>query len=232
MRVDVRILRYNPEVDTKPHYENYVVEQEPTDKVLDVLNTIKWYQDGTLSYRRSCAHGVCGSDAMRINGRNALACKLLVKDAGTSLTIEPLLGFDVIKDLIIDMEDFWDGYKSIRPFLINDDAAPSGRERLQSPAEREVFDDTTKCIMCAACTTACPITWTNPNFIGPAAIVNAHRFIYDSRDQGGDERLEILNDRNGVWRCRTVFNCTDACPRGIKVTRAIEQVKRTMLYNS
>ena len=232
MRVDVRILRYNPEVDTKPHYENYVVEQEPTDKVLDVLNTIKWYQDGTLSYRRSCAHGVCGSDAMRINGRNALACKLLVKDAGTNLTLEPLMGFDVIKDLIIDMEDFWDGYKSIRPFLINDDAAPSGRERLQSPAEREVFDDTTKCIMCAACTTACPITWTNPDFIGPAAIVNAHRFIYDSRDQGGDERLEILNDRNGVWRCRTVFNCTDACPRGIKVTRAIEQVKRTMLYNS
>lgn len=232
MRVDVRILRYNPEVDTKPHYENYVVDQEPTDKVLDVLNTIKWYQDGTLSYRRSCAHGVCGSDAMRINGRNALACKLLVKDAGSSISIEPLLGFDVVKDLIVDMEDFWDGYKSIRPFLMNDDAPPSGRERIQTPEEREVFDDTTKCIMCAACTTACPITWTNPDFIGPAAIVNAHRFIYDSRDKGGDERLEILNDRNGVWRCRTVFNCTDACPRGIKVTRAIEQVKRTLLYNS
>lgn len=232
MRVNVRILRYNPEVDTKPHYENYVVDQEPTDKVLDVLNTIKWYQDGTLSYRRSCAHGVCGSDAMRINGSNALACKLLVQDAGSSITIEPLLGFDVIKDLIIDMEDFWDGYKSIQPFLINDEAAPAGRERLQSPEEREVFDDTTKCIMCAACTTACPITWTNPDFIGPAAIVNAHRFIYDSRDRGGEQRLEQLNDRNGVWRCRTVFNCTDACPRGIKVTRAIEQVKRTLLYNS
>ncbi len=232
MRVDVRILRYNPEVDTKPHYENYVVDQEPTDKVLDVLNTIKWYQDGTLSYRRSCAHGVCGSDAMRINGRNALACKLLVQDAGSSITIEPLLGFDVVKDLIVDMEDFWDGYKSIQPFLINNDPPPSGRERIQTPEEREIFDDTTKCIMCAACTTACPITWTNPDFIGPAAIVNAHRFIYDSRDKGGEERLEILNDRNGVWRCRTVFNCTDACPRGIKVTRAIEQVKRTLLYNS
>ena len=232
MRIDVRILRYNPEVDTKPHYEDYVVDQEPTDKVLDVLNTIKWYQDGTLSYRRSCAHGVCGSDAMRINGSNALACKLLVKDAGSKITIEPLLGFDVIKDLIIDMEGFWDGYKSIQPFLINDEAPPSGRERLQSPDEHEVFDDTTKCIMCAACTTACPITWTNPDFIGPAAIVNAHRFMYDSRDRGGKQRLEILNDRNGVWRCRTIFNCTDACPRGIKVTRAIEQVKRTMLYNS
>ena len=232
MRVKVKILRYNPEVDSKPHYENYVVDQEPTDKVLDVLNTIKWYQDGTLSYRRSCAHGVCGSDAMRINGSNALACKLLVKDAGSDITIEPLLGFDVIKDLIVDMEDFWEGYRSIKPYLMNSESPGGNRERLQSPAERELFDDTTKCIMCAACTTACPITWTNPDFVGPAAIVNAHRFIYDSRDNGGEERLEILNDRNGVWRCRTVFNCTDACPRGIKVTRAIEQVKRTLLYNS
>ena len=232
MRVKVTILRYNPEVDTRPHYETYVVEQEPTDKVLDALNTIKWYQDGTLSYRRSCAHGVCGSDAMLINGRNALACKLLIKDAGSDIKIEPLMGFDVIKDLIVDMEDFWAGYRAIKPYLINDEIPRGGRERLQSPEEREIFDDTTKCIMCAACTTACPITWTNPDFIGPAAIVNAHRFIYDSRDQGGDERLEILNDRNGVWRCRTVFNCTDACPRGIKVTRAIEQVKRTLLYNS
>jgi succinate dehydrogenase / fumarate reductase iron-sulfur subunit len=130
------------------------------------------------------------------------------------------------------MEDFWAGYRSIKPYLINDETPAGGRERLQSPEEREIFDDTTKCIMCAACTTACPITWTNPDFVGPAAIVNAHRFIYDSRDRGGDERLDILNDRNGVWRCRTVFNCTDACPRGIKVTRAIEQVKRTLLYNS
>jgi succinate dehydrogenase / fumarate reductase iron-sulfur subunit len=225
-------LRYNPEVDTRPHHESYVVEQEPTDKVLDALNTIKWYQDGTLSYRRSCAHGVCGSDAMLINGRNALACKLLIKDAGSEITIEPLMGFDVIKDLIVDMEDFWAGYRAIKPYLINDETPAGGRERLQTPEEREIFDDTTKCIMCAACTTACPITWTNPDFVGPAAIVNAHRFIYDSRDRGGDERLDILNDRNGVWRCRTVFNCTDACPRGIKVTRAIEQVKRTLLYNS
>lgn len=232
MEVRVKILRYNPEVDTKPHYETYVVDQEPTDKVLDALNTIKWYEDGTLSYRRSCAHGVCGSDAMRINGRNALACKLLIKDVGTDLTIEPLMGFDVIKDLIVDMEDFWAGYRAVKPYLINNQAAPTGRERLQTPEEREIYDDTTKCIMCAACTTACPITWTNPDFIGPAAIVNAHRFIYDSRDTGKDERLQIMNDKNGVWRCRTVFNCTDACPRGIKVTRAIEQVKRTLLYES
>lgn len=232
MEITVRILRYNPEVDTKPHYESYVVEQEPTDKVLDALNTIKWYQDGTLSYRRSCAHGVCGSDAMVINGRNALACKLLIKDVGSSITIEPLMGFDIIKDLIVDMDKFWEGYKSVMPFLINDDPPEGSRERLQSPEERALFDDTTKCIMCAACTTSCPITWTNPDFVGPAAIVNAHRFIYDSRDEGGEQRLRILNEKNGVWRCRTVFNCTDACPRGIKVTSAIEQVKRTLLYGN
>lgn len=231
MQVAIKILRFNPELDVKPHYETYVVEQEPTDRVLDALNTIKWTHDGTLTYRRSCAHGVCGSDAMRINGSNALACKLLIQDVGTNLTIEPLMGFEVIKDLVVDMTKFWESYRSIRPYLINDEPPPAGRERLQSPEEREVFDDTTKCIMCAACTTACPITWTNDSFIGPAAIVNAHRFIYDSRDQGADERLGILNDKTGVWRCRTVFNCTDACPRGIKVTRAIEQVKRTILYN-
>ena len=231
MQVTMKIQRFNPEVDTRPHYETYVVDQAPNDRVLDALNTIKWQQDGTLTYRRSCAHGVCGSDAMRINGQNALACKLLIQEAGTNLTIEPLMGFEVIKDLVVDMSRFWESYKAMKPYLINDDPAPGGRERRQSPEEREAFDDTTKCILCAACTTACPITWTNESFVGPAAIVNAHRFIYDSRDQATDERLTILNNKAGVWRCRTVFNCTDVCPRGIKVTRAIEQVKRTILYN-
>lgn len=231
MEITVRILRYNPEIDTKPHYESYVVEQEPTDKVLDALNTIKWYQDGTLAYRRSCAHGVCGSDAMVINGRNALACKLLIKDVGSSITIEPLMGFDIIKDLIVDMDNFWEGYRAVTPYLVADDS-PGGRERLQSPEQRAAYDDTTKCIMCACCTTACPIVWTNPDFIGPAAIVNAHRFIYDSRDEGAEQRLLVMNEKTGVWRCRTVFNCTDACPRGIKVATAIEQVKRTLLYGN
>ena len=232
MQVTVKILRFNPEQDVKPHFETYKVEQEPTDRVLDALNTIKWYIDGTLTYRRSCAHGVCGSDAMRINGRNRLACKLLIQDVGNNITVEPILGFDIIKDLVVDMEPFWASYKAIKPYMINNDTPPSGRERLQSPEDRERFDDTTKCIMCACCTTACPITWTNESFIGPAAIVQAHRFIYDSRDEGGDERLAVLNDKSGVWRCRTIFNCTDACPRDIKITRAIEQVKRTLLYGT
>ena len=229
MDVHLRILRFNPDTDTRPHFEDYTVDADPSERVLDALNQIKWHQDGTLTYRRSCAHGVCGSDAMRINGRNRLACKLLIKEAGTDLTIEPLLGFRVIKDLVVDMEPFFAAYRSVLPFLINDDPEPVA-ERLQAPVDRERFEDTTKCILCAACTTACPITWTNDEFVGPAAIVNAHRFIFDSRDQASTDRMQILNQKSGVWRCRTVFNCTDACPRGIQVTRAIEQVKRGILY--
>ncbi len=229
MEVTLRIKRYNPETDVKPAFKEYVVDVEPTDRVLDALNQVKWYQDGTLTYRRSCAHGVCGSDAMRINGRNRLACKILMKELGKKITIEPLIGFTVLKDLIIDMDQFFASYKAVKPYLIAEDA-PSAGERRQSPEDRERYDDTTKCILCAACTTACPITWTNGEFVGPAAIVNAHRFIFDSRDQGGAERLRILNSRSGVWRCRTIFNCTEACPRGIEITRAIEQVKRALLY--
>ena len=228
MDVTLRIKRYNPEQDVKPVFKEYVVDVEPTDRLLDALNQVKWAQDGTLTYRRSCAHGVCGSDAMRVNGRNRLACTLLMKDLGRKITIEPLMGFKVLKDLVVDMDPFFDAYKSVKPYLIADDA-PSSGERLQSPADRERYDDTTKCILCAACTTSCPITWTNKDFVGPAAIVNAHRFIFDSRDQGAGERLRILNTQSGVWRCRTVFNCTEACPRDIQVTNAIEEVKRALL---
>lgn len=203
---------------------------EPTDRVLDLLNEIKWKLDGTLTYRRSCAHGVCGSDAMRINGRNRLACKVLVRDIGEKMTIEPMMGFAVLRDLVVDMEPFFEKYKAVKPYLVNDDPAPV-TERLQSPEERAAFDDTTKCILCAACTTACPPFWSNPDFVGPAALVNAHRFIFDSRDKGGAERADVISGREGVWRCRTVFNCTEACPRGIQVTKAIEEVKRKLLYD-
>lgn len=226
--VTLRIKRFNPETDEKAHFEEYKVQVEPTDRVLDALNQVKWTQDGTLTYRRSCAHGICGSDAMRINGRNRLACKILMKDLGKRITVEPLIGFKVEKDLLVDMEPFFNAYKSVKPYLIADDA-PSAGERLQSPADRARFDDTTKCILCAACTSSCPITWTSDDFVGPAAIVNAHRFIFDSRDKGASDRLRILNSQSGVWRCRTIFNCTDACPRDIKITEAIEQVKRALL---
>jgi len=224
MQVKLRVFRYNPETDKKPRYETYTLEAEPNDQVLDLLNRVKWEQDGTLSYRRSCAHGVCGSDSMRINGINRLACKILVKDVGKNILVEPLLGLPVIKDLIVDMEPFFDHYKSVQPFLINDEPAPSG-ERIQSQAERARFDDTTKCILCASCTTSCPSFWASGEYVGPAAVVQAHRFIFDSRDHGAAERLAILDDRMGVWRCHDIFNCTDACPREIEVTKAVGEVK-------
>ena len=225
MDVKLRIRRFNPELDEEPHWEEYVVAAEPTDRVLDLLHQVKWYVDGTLTFRRSCGHGVCGSDAMLINGSNRLACEYLVKDAGTEIDVEPIRGMGVVKDLLVDMEPFWDKYRQVMPFLVNVEPLPEdGKERRQSAEERERFDDTTKCILCAACTTACPVFWTNPDYVGPASIVNAHRFIFDSRDRAARERLEIMADADGVWRCRTVFNCVEACPRGINITRAIFEV--------
>jgi succinate dehydrogenase / fumarate reductase iron-sulfur subunit len=225
----LRIRRYNPEVSPDPWWDEFTVTMEPTDRLLDALHEAKWYQDGTLALRRSCAHGICGSDAMMINGRNALACKVLVRDVAPKVTVEPIRGLRVLKDLIVDMEPFFEGYKSILPYLIAPEE-PSNRERPQSPEERQAYDDTTKCILCAACTTSCPIFWGDREYVGPAAIVNAHRFIFDSRDEGAEDRLAILAEKTGVFRCRTTFNCTDACPRGIKVTKAIQEVKRAIMF--
>ncbi|MDR6862374.1 succinate dehydrogenase iron-sulfur subunit [Phycicoccus sp. 3266] len=228
--VTLKVQRYNPEVDSAPHWETYEVTSHATDRVLDALHQIKWEQDGSLSFRRSCAHGVCGSDAMRINGKNRLACKTLIKDVNPDkpITVEPIKGLPLEKDLIVDMEPFFDAYREVMPFLVTTGNEPT-RERIQSQADRDRFDDTTKCILCAACTTSCPVFWNDGQYFGPAAIVNAHRFIFDSRDEGGAQRLEILNDKEGVWRCRTTFNCTEACPRGIQVTKAIQEVKRALL---
>ena len=160
-----------------------------------------------------------------------LACKVLVKDVAQSgvITVEPILGLPVQKDLIVDMEPFFAHYRAVLPFLVNNDPPPAdGRERLQSPADRERYDDTTKCILCAACTTSCPSFWARGEYVGPAAIVQAHRFIFDSRDHAAQERLEVMSDPDGVWRCRTIYNCTEACPRGIQVTKAIAEVKEAI----
>jgi len=231
--VTLRLLRFNPERDTEPHFEEYTVKADPMERLLDLLHKVKWYQDSSLALRRSCAHGICGSDAMVINGENALACKVLVKDLKQPVTVEPIRGLPVMKDLIVDMDPFFQGYLAVKPWLITDDhEREPDRERLQSPEDRERYDDTTKCILCAACTTSCPIFWADEEYVGPAAIVNAHRFIFDSRDRGGRERLEILSQKDGAFKCRTVFNCTTACPRGIKVTKAIQEVKQAALYKS
>ena len=230
MEVTVKIFRYNPEKDTRGHYEIYQVDVHENDRILDVLELIKGHKDGSLSFRRSCAHGVCGSDAMRINGRNRLACKVLVREVGANITVEPIMGLPIKKDLIVDMEPFFDNYKKMLPYLINDSPLPAdGRERLQSPEQRARFDDTTKCILCAACTTSCPSFWASDEYYGPAALVAAHRFIFDSRDEGASERLQILSETDGTVRCHTVYNCTDACPRGIKVTKAIGELKLAMV---
>jgi len=224
MDVTLRIRRYNPEADEAPHWEQYAVSAEPTDRVLDLLHQVKWYQDGTLTFRRSCAHGVCGSDSMLINGRNRLACEYLVRDAGTNITVEAMRGMPIVKDLLVDMDAFWDKYRRVMPFLVNDELPEDGRERRQSPADRDRYEDTSRCILCAAGTTSCPVFWTDEEYVGPAAIVNAHRFISDTRDEAKEERLQIMADADGVWRCRTVFNCVEACPRGINITRAILEV--------
>ncbi|MFT4086988.1 MAG: succinate dehydrogenase iron-sulfur subunit [Gordonia sp. (in: high G+C Gram-positive bacteria)] len=235
--VTLKIYRFNPEDPDAQGFESFRVPALPTDRLLNLLLYVKGYLDGSFTFRRSCAHGVCGSDAMRINGVNRLACKLLMKDLlpkdkskEITITIEPIKGLPVEKDLVVDMEPFFDAYRAIKPFLITTGNEPT-KERLQSAKDRARFDDTTKCILCACCTTSCPVFWNEGSYYGPAAIVNAHRFIFDSRDEAAGERLDILNDMDGVWRCRTTFNCTDACPRGIQVTQAIQEVKRALMFS-
>jgi len=225
----VNVYRWDPSKNENPRIDTYEVDMDNcSSKVLDILNKIKNEIDPSIAYRRSCAHGVCGSDAMVVNGENMLACQVLVKEVSNPIKIEPIRGLPVIKDLVVDMETFFESYKKVMPYLVNDEE-PGERERLQSPEDRDKFEDTTKCILCAACTTSCPVFWTADTYVGPAAIVNAHRFVFDSRDNASKQRLEILKDVNGAFRCRTAFNCTTACPRGIQVTKAIEDVKRETL---
>ena len=226
MQVTLKVFRYNPEVDKKGHYETYDLDVEETERILDLLELVKGHHDGTLSFRRSCAHGVCGSDAIRINGRNMLACKTLVRDVGGRITVEPLLGLKIVKDLIVDMDPFFDNYKKVLPYFINESPLPAdGKERLQSPEQRARFDETTKCILCAACTTSCPSFWGSDDYLGPAALVTAHRFIFDSRDEAASERLKIVSETSGLARCHTAYNCTMACPREIQITKAIGELK-------
>ena len=228
--VTVSVRRFNPDVDEETYLQDFQVEMYATDRVLDALHKIKWEQDGSLSFRRSCGHGICGSDAMRINGLNRLACKTLMKDLDVTkpIIIEAIKGLPLEKDLIVDMEPFFAAYREVMPFLMPSGEEPE-RERIQSQEDRARFDDSTKCILCAACTTSCPVFWTDDQYFGPQAIVGAHRFIFDSRDSGANTRLEILNSKEGVWRCRTTFNCTDACPRGIQITQAIAEVKQALI---
>ncbi len=229
MKVVLEVSRYNPESDGDPYFEKYEVEVDPTDRVLDALMTVKRGVDRTLTFRKSCAHGVCGSDAMRINGREALACKTLIEDVaesdGAVVRIEPLRHLEVERDLMVHQGPFFENYEKVQPFLIPAKKTGS-REYIQSPEDRSLIDDATKCILCQACVSACPVLDTNKNFIGPAAIVQAARFVFDTRDAGFEKRLSILDHPDGVWSCENHFECTRVCPRGIKVTKLINLTKR------
>lgn len=230
MKVTLAITRQNPETGERPHVVNYDVEVKPTDRVLDALMQITQNVDGTLGYRRSCAHGVCGSDAMRIDGSEKLACKTLFKDIveteGATVSIEPLRHLPVQKDLMVDQGVFFEKFRTAQPYFIPAAEEPADGEYIQSPEERALFDEATKCINCAACYSACPVLDKNPAFLGPQAIVAAARYVNDSRDKGLEARIEVLDEKNGVWPCESHFECTRVCPRDIKITKLINLTKR------
>ena len=223
------IYRYDPDKDAKPYMQDYDVALEPTDQMLlDALVRAK-VMDDSIAFRRSCREGVCGSDAMNINGKNGLACTTKIAELKEPVVLRPLPGLPVIRDLIVDMTQFFNQYHSIKPYLVNDTPPPE-RERLQSPEEREEINGLYECILCACCTTSCPSFWWNPDkYVGPAGLLQAYRFIADSRDQATNERLDDLNDPYRLFRCRSIMNCVDVCPKGLNPNRAINKIKELML---
>ena len=224
-----RIQRYDPDKDARPYFQDYDVAMGPADRMLlDALVRIKAVDD-TLSLRRSCREGVCGSDAMNINGKNGLACITKLADLREPVVIRPLPGLPVIRDLIVDMSQFFRQYHSIKPYLVNE-AAPPEKERRQAPGDREELDGLYECILCACCSTACPSFWWNPDkFVGPAGLLAAYRFIADTRDEATSERLDNLEDPYRLFRCHTIMNCVDVCPKGLNPTRAINKIREIMV---
>jgi succinate dehydrogenase / fumarate reductase, iron-sulfur subunit len=221
------IFRFDPDHDKEPHYQSYDVEAEPTDRLLDCLIRIRSDQDPTLSFRMSCGHGVCGSDGMRINGICGLPCQKLVKSFEGEILLEPLPVFPVIKDLVVDLEPFFEKYRSVRPYLIVSSPPPED-ERLQSPLEIKRLDDAVRCILCACCTASCPVNQDKEtaNYVGPAALVRAFRYLFDSRDEAAKDRIADLDRKSGAWGCKTLWKCTEVCPKEIPVTKQIGQIKK------
>jgi succinate dehydrogenase / fumarate reductase, iron-sulfur subunit len=226
MELNFKIHRFDPESDPKPYYRTYRVAAQPSERILDCLNRIKWEQDGTLGYRMSCGHGVCGSDALKINGRCALACQKLVREyEGQEVVLEPLPSFRVLKDLVVDLDPFFERVDRMRPFLIPA-GAPPDKERVQSPEESRRVNEVIRCILCACCTAACPVVGENEKYLGPAPLVWAFRYIFDSRDAARVDRLRQLDYPDGVWGCVNYFECTRVCPKEIPVTKCINRLKR------
>ena len=227
-----RLFRFDPGRDARPRLQDYDVRLSPSDHmVLDALVRLK-EEDDSISFRRSCREGVCGSDAMNINGRNALACITPLAGLAEPVTLYPLPAFPVVRDLIVDMTQFFAHYHAIKPYLLNDEPAPE-RERLQSPAERERLNGLYECILCACCSSFCPSQWWNPEkFLGPAALLQAERFIVDTRDRATGERLDFLDDVYKLYRCRTIMNCTEVCPKKLSPSRAIERIRIELVRKS
>ena len=225
----ISLYRYDPDRDAAPYMKDYDVQLEPSDRMLlDALVRVKAIDD-SFAFRRSCREGVCGSDAMNINGKNGLACLTNVAELGERVVLRPLPGLPVIRDLIVDMTQFFKQYNSIRPYLVNHDPLPE-KERLQSPEERDELNGLYECILCAACSTACPSFWWNPDkFVGPAGLLQAYRFLADTRDQAASERLDNLEDPYRLFRCHSIMNCVDVCPKGLNPTMAIGKIKELML---
>jgi len=223
------IYRYNPDVDKKPYMQDFVLDDCPADMMLLGALLLLKEQDESLSFRRSCGEGVCGSDAMTINGRNGLACITSLSSLGNKVTLRPLPGRPVIRDLIVDMEQFYKQYRAVEPWLQNSEPEPEV-ERLQTPEQREKLDGLYECILCGCCSTACPSFWWNPDrFLGPAALLQASRFIVDSRDQATEKRLQGLDDAYKLFRCHSIMNCVEVCPKGLNPTKAIGKIKQIMV---
>ncbi len=232
MIVTLKIFRWDPQKEGKPSYQRFEVEADPMDRLLDCLIRVRADQDTTLAFRMSCTHGICGSDGMRINGVCGLACQKLVKDFEGEILVEPLPVFKVIKDLVVDQDLFFEKYYSIKPYLIARSSPPE-KERRQSPEEHRQFEHALRCILCACCTASCPVNQNKETeaYVGPAALVRAFRYLFDSRDEGGEERIALLDRKDGALGCQTLWKCTEVCPKEIPVTKQIGQIKRR-IYES
>jgi len=231
--VEFEIYRYNPDKDSKPYMQHYTLDiaKHQCIMLLDALMVLK-DEDQTLSFRRSCREGVCGSDGMSINGKNGLACITHLSALPKKITLRPLPGLPIVRDLIVDMTQFYQQYEKIKPYLINNEAPPT-KERLQTPEERKELDGLYECILCACCSTACPSFWWNPDkFVGPSGLLQAYRFIVDSRDTQTSERLADLSDPFSLFRCRGIMNCVSVCPKGLNPTKAIGKIKSLLLKES
>ncbi len=231
--IDMHIYRYDPDSDTKPHMQRIRVTQGRDDRmVLDLLLRIKSDLDDSLSFRRSCREGICGSDGMNINGKNRLACITNIHEIAQPIVVRPLPGLPVIRDLMVDLTLFWKQYHSVKPYLVNDTPAPE-KERLQSPEERDELNGLYECILCACCSSSCPSFWWNPDkFVGPAGLLQAYRFMADSRDTALAERLDNVNDVYRLFRCRTIMNCADVCPKGLNPAAAIGNIRSMLVTRS